>query len=224
MPATSSTSRTVPTAFPVRGSSTRRPTLAAWSWGGKRNRWRRAPDRLAWPRSASSSTMPDRLALVDEVVVGHAAQLVVAPPERLVLAAVPAEQLGQEPGRPLLVGHRPAAGRVDPSRSRGQGVRPRSATAAGALLRLGGSIASGCERAAGGSRIPSRSPRSQPPVLEPVAQAPGAHDVVAVVALDPAQDRVADEPLGGGAAAEPGLELDDAAPRVLQGRPRASRP
>src|SRR5260221_4716147 len=41
------------------------------------------------------------LALIHEVLIGHPTELEEPPPERLVLAAVPAEQLGEEPGRLL---------------------------------------------------------------------------------------------------------------------------
>src|SRR5206468_6592365 len=47
---------------------------------------------------------PEWLALVDELLVGHACEVVEPPPERLVLAAVPVEKLRQEPGRVLLPG------------------------------------------------------------------------------------------------------------------------
>ena len=61
----------------------------------------------------------DRLPLVDKVGVGHPAELVVAPPEGLVLAPMPAQQLGQQPGRPLFVGRR-RGGEVDALEIAGQ--------------------------------------------------------------------------------------------------------
>ncbi len=59
VPATSSIAVTVPTAACARGSSTRRPTLAAWSWGGKAYiSSRPLPPLPTGPRSATSLTIP----------------------------------------------------------------------------------------------------------------------------------------------------------------------
>ena len=205
---------TSPTDAWVRGSSTCASLLGAVVLGREAEALEAGavPARLA--EIGVELDHADRLALVDEVGVGHAAQLVVAPPERLVLAPVPAEQLGQQPGRPLLVGRR-RGGEVDAleiARQRGHHLGDLGGAPLG-LGRLGGLGLQGRARDLHAEPLPE----VEPPGLEPVAEEPRAHDVVAVVALDAAEDLVADEALGGGAAAEPGLELDDAAPGILQG-------
>ena len=77
----------------------------------------------------------------------------------------------------------------------------------------------GCLRLGRWSRDRDAEPLAevQPAQLQPVAQAPRAQDVVAVVALDLAEDLVAHQAVGGGAEAQPHLEFDDAAARVLEG-------
>ncbi len=129
---------------------------------------------------------------------------------------MPVEELGEEPGRPLLVGQgrELRARRVHPREvprqrrdDRGHGRLP--------LRRLGG-LHRGVRERGAGNRDPQPRTQVQPAALEPLAEAPRAQDVVAVVALDLAEDLVADETVRGGAAAQPRFELDDAAPRVLQ--------
>ena len=157
---------------------------------------------------------PDRIALVDEVRVGHAAELVVVPPERLVLAAVPAHELREEPRRALLLGRR-RGGEVEAVETARQG-RHRVGHPRGPARGLGrlGRLRLGRRSR---DRDPEPLPEALPAQLQPVAQAPRAQDVVAVVARDLAEDLVTHEAVGGRTEAQPHLELDDAAARVLEG-------
>ena len=146
---------------------------------------------------------PERLALVDELLVGHAGELVEAPPERLVLAPVPTEQLGEEPARRLVV--RPCLGLVrHAGRERRDQLLDAQLALAELLRRLGDTIART------GHGVPEPALQLRSAFLEPVAQAQVADDVIAVVARDLAQDRLADLPVLGGATLQPGLEGDDA--------------
>ena len=150
--------RPSPTDAWVRGSSTCAPAFAPMILGREAEALEAGAALLDLAEVGVELDHADRLALVDEVGVGHAAQLVVAPPERLVLASVPAEQLGQEPGRPLLVARR-RGGEVhalEVARQRGHD----RGDLGGAPLGLGRLER---PRAAGGGRgtsMSSRSPRS----------------------------------------------------------------
>src|SRR5262249_58988148 len=119
---------------------------------------------------------PEGLTLVDELLVGHAGQLVKAPPERLVLAPVPVEELGQQPTSLLWIGPFPPLG--------GDALREPGAAGGNLLLALGGRPRG--RRLALLARAwqprPDLASKIQAACLQPVPEPQVAHDVVAVVA------------------------------------------
>ncbi len=125
---------------------------------------------------------PDRSVLVDELVRCQVHQAVELPPHRLLLAPVPAQELGEEPGRLLL---RRAVGGVDRDGRRiGQPIDQ-------CLDPLLG-VAQGGDRfdvaRPGPRHVTADDGRElDPERLQPVAQAEVADDVVPVVGLDPIQ-------------------------------------
>ena len=163
------------------------------------------------PVRAQVLERPDRLAFLDELLVGQVAQVVVAPPERLGLATVPGEELGEEPasvllGRPVgLVGGDAVA---EPVRERLDAGESLAQLLAG-LGRFG-------ERPGKGHALASL--QLTPTRLEPVAQAPVGEAVVAVVAGDPGEGLG----IAAGLAAllEPRLEGHDATTPHRAGRSR----
>ena len=153
---------------------------------------------------------PDWLALVDQLFVTQFGELVEAPPERLVLAPVPVEQLGEEPGRVLLwlplrrlFGHARGQGRNELS----DPLLPIRQRPSYRRLGLHGRTRQSL------AELPLQVAAT---VLQPVAQLEVAHDVVAVVAGDGAQDVLADLAVLRRATLEPRLERDDARPGAAQ--------
>ena len=166
------------------GSATSLPSPMRWSCGGNENRVVRC-DFFDGPRRRASSSPPSGSRSVDQLLVGHAAA---------------ARSSATRPTCPR-AGARRAAGRAA-SGPRTSGVwaratgSPGSSTVSAPTARrpprsrsVSASVAAPSSRPGRGSRPPSLRLEVAPPLLEPVAEAPVAHDVVAVVALDPGQDR-----------------------------------
>ena len=105
------------------------------------------------------------------------------PPHGLVLATMPAEELGQQPAPMLFRVSVRGVGRDDRGvgEALGQGLDPR--------LSLGDILRQRLALAGAGDRSPGRLGQFVPQCLEPVAELQVADDVVAVVALDAVEDR-----------------------------------
>ena len=146
----------------------------------------------------------ERLALVDELLVGHARELEEAPPKGLFFAAVPIEQLREEPA--ILLRRRSVGcfrGDIGSQHRDGRGDLPLM------LARL--TWFGGLCLLVGARDRPTDAPRQLgSPFLQPVAEAKVADDVVAVVAGDRTEDVLADLAVLGRSTLEPGLERDDA--------------
>ena len=144
---------------------------------------------------------------VDELLRREVHEAVELPPGRLVLAAVPAEQLSQQPAGVLLdrpfgtlardVAGEPVCERLDTGLGLGQLLRRLAVARCRSR-----DLEPGCHCEARRGR------------LQPVAQAGVADDVVLVVALDPLEV-VGSRPLAL-AELEPLFERDDARPGVAQ--------
>lgn len=171
-----------------------------------------APDLQAFRGGADASLrleQADRPVVLDQLIRGlvHAAMEV--PPGDLLLAPMPADELGEQPGGRLF-GR--ALGRVDGDARRvGQAGDQRLGPRAG--LRVVGRQVR-CARAGPWHVLPGQRRQSAPQSLEPIAQALVADDVVLVVALD-AVELARVRPLAV-AELEPRLERDDAGARVAQ--------
>ena len=152
---------------------------------------------------------PDRVVLIDELLGGQVHQPMELPPHRLVLAPMPAEQLGEQPRR--LLRRRPLGrvGRDDVGSGQAVDQRLDSGLALGQV---------GRERGDAGHRArhdePGLARQLLAPAFQPVAQPEVADHVVAVVALDPLEL----VEFGSFALAElqPLLEGDDARAGIAQ--------
>ena len=205
--AASSTSTTDPADAPVLGSLIVLSSPIRWSCGGNENRYwidfLTGRDSSSWrPPMGSRSSISSSSVLPISSKNRHQADLS--------SRRCHAEQLGEQPSAGGLRIEGPLHGIVGIVRGERRREGGDLLLPLGELLRRGAVVERrASERSLAGLEVP-------PPVLEPVAESPVAHDVVAVVALDPGQDRLR---VGDGRLRphlEPGLEGDDAAAGVLE--------